>query len=107
MKGLRSDNGTEYTSHEFKNFTREKGIIHEFSSPYIHEQNSRVERDIRTVVQSARSILLCRDVDKKLWPEAVNTACYTLNRVVMQHLKSSLELNRKLSIYGRFIQKPF
>ena len=33
MKVLRSDNGKEYTSKDFCKYTKERGIIHEFSSP--------------------------------------------------------------------------
>ena len=50
MKVLRSDNGTEYTSEEFNKYTKKRGIIQEFSSPYIHEQNGRAEREIRTIL---------------------------------------------------------
>ena len=59
-------------------------MIHEFSSPYTHEQNGTAERDIRTVVECARSMLLCKNVNIELWSEAVNTAFYILNRVLMQ-----------------------
>ena len=47
-----------------------------------HEQNGRAERDIRTIVESARSILLLYNTDKSLWTEAISTACYVLNRTV-------------------------
>ena len=85
MKVLRSDKGREYTSEEFRKYTKERGVIHEFSSPYIHEQNGRAEREIRTIVESARSMLFSKSIDVKLWTEAVNTACYVLNRVILQH----------------------
>ena len=65
-------------------FLKEKGILPEFSSPYIHEQNGRAEREIRTLVESARSMLHAKKVDKKLWSEAVNTACYILNRTILK-----------------------
>ena len=84
IKVIRSDNGTEYKCNDFDKFIKEKGIIHEFSSPYIHEQNGRAERDIRTVIECARSMLICKNVNLELWPEAVNTACYILNRTIMK-----------------------
>lgn len=82
IKVLRSDNGTEYLSTQFKNFLSEKGIIHELSSPYIHEQNGSAEREIRTLVDNARSMMIAKNVPKQLWTEAVNTAAYILNRAV-------------------------
>ena len=82
IKVLRTDNGTEYTCGKLQSFLKEKGIIHEFSAPYIHEQNGRAEREIRTLVESTRSMLHAKKVDIKLCPEVVNTACYLLNRVI-------------------------
>ncbi|CAK9820237.1 Retrovirus-related Pol polyprotein from transposon TNT 1-94 [Anthophora quadrimaculata] len=84
IKVLRSDNGTEYTCSQLQAFLKEKGIIHQCSSPYIHEQNGHAEREIRTLVESARSMIHAKDVDKKLWTEAVNTACYILNRTILK-----------------------
>ena len=84
IKVLRSDNGREYTSEEFRKHMTDRGIIQEFSSPYIHEQNGRAEREIRTIVESARTMLISSGVDLELWPEAINSACYVLNRVVMK-----------------------
>lgn len=83
IKVLRSDNGTEYLSLEFQNFCKEKGIIHERSAPYIHEQNGKAEREIRTLINLARSMMIAKNVPKYLWAEAVNTACYLLNRSVL------------------------
>ena len=37
---------------------------------------------MRTVVESARSMLLAQNLSKNLWAEAVNTATYILNRTV-------------------------
>lgn len=57
IKVLCTDNGTEYTCEKMQSFLKDKGIINEFSAPYIHEQNGRAEREIRTLVESARSML--------------------------------------------------
>jgi len=56
------------------------GIELETTAPYTPEQNGRAERDMRTIVKSARSMLYARDVPLYLWAEAVNTAVYILNR---------------------------
>lgn len=82
IKVLRTDNGTEYTSHEFRKFLQCKGIVHETSSPYLHEQNGCVERELRTLVNCARSMLIANDVPQYLWTEAVKTASYVVNRTV-------------------------
>lgn len=82
VKVLHSDNGTEYVSAAFKQFLKEKGIIHETSSPYIHQQNGRAEREIRSLVTVARSMLIARNIPTYLWTEAIKTASYLLNRVI-------------------------
>lgn len=84
MKILFSDNGTEYICANFAAYLADHGIINQRSSPYIHEQNGTAEREIRTLIDVARSMLLGTNIDRKLWPEAINTACYVLNRVTMQ-----------------------
>ena len=89
IKILRSDNGREYTSEEFRKHTENLGIIHDFSSPYIHQQNGKAEREIRTIVESARTMLISSGVHTELWPEAINTACYVLNRIIVNNGEKS------------------
>lgn len=111
IKAVRSDNGTEYVCKQFSSYLEEKGIIHELSSPYIHEQNGTVEREIRTLVNIARSMLLSKNVRCELWTEAVSTACYLLNRALLQDGESKTPFekwfNRKpkidhLRIFGTY-----
>lgn len=46
---LMSDNGPQYASREFKNFTREWGIEHQTSSPYYPQSNGKAERGVGIV----------------------------------------------------------
>lgn len=80
IKVFHSDNGSEYVNHEFKNYFSKEGIRFEFTAPYTPQQNGRVERDNRTIVESARAMIYGSGVAKFLWAEAVNTAVYILNR---------------------------
>lgn len=57
------------------------GIGRVLSSPYTLQQNGLIEREIRTVTEAARTMLLHAKLDKEFWAEAVNTAVYVLNRV--------------------------
>jgi len=77
---VRSDNGTEYVNQQFNNYFKNNGIIHEKSSPYTPEQNSRIERDNRSIAESARTMLLDANLSQDYWAEAVNCATYLLNR---------------------------
>ena len=47
IKTIRSDNGGEFTSNEFKELCKEAGIKREFSTPYNPQQNGVVERKNR------------------------------------------------------------
>jgi hypothetical protein len=35
MRKFRSDRGGEFKGHEFENYLKSKGIVHEFSAPYV------------------------------------------------------------------------
>lgn len=77
---LHSDNGTEYVNNNFKEFLNQNGTVHECTAPYTPQQNGRAEREIRTIVESARTMLYGRSLPMKLWAEAVGCAVYLLNR---------------------------
>ncbi|GKA87901.1 ribonuclease H-like domain-containing protein, partial [Tanacetum coccineum] len=78
-----------------------KGIKREFSVARTLQQNGVAERENRTLIEVARTML----ADSKLptfWAEAVNTACYVQNRVLVikPHNKTPYELflGRKLAL---------
>lgn len=77
---LRSDNGTEFVNAEMKTLLAEHGVTHETTVPYCPEQNGKAERDMRTLVEGARTLLHAKRMDKVFWAEAINTVVYTLNR---------------------------
>lgn len=52
------------------------GIEHQKTAPYTPEQNGRCERDNRTIVEMARSMLYAKNLDEELWAEAVLCAVY-------------------------------
>lgn len=80
VSGIFTDNGSEYIKDDLKRFIADKGIIHKTSAPYTPQQNGLIEREIRTVVESARTMINQSGLGPELWAEASNTAVYTLNR---------------------------
>lgn len=80
IKTLRADNGLEYCNDKMRKYMTAKGIRMENTAPYTPQQNGRAERDNRTIVECARTMLQAKKLPKSLWAEAVNTAVYTLNR---------------------------
>ena len=83
MKTLRTDNGREYCNEQMCSYMQTRGIKHETSAPYTPEQNGRAERDNRTIVECAHTMLHAKQIAVFLWEEAVNTAVYLLNRVLV------------------------
>nr|GEY03542.1 hypothetical protein [Tanacetum cinerariifolium] len=79
-----------------------KGIKREFSVPRTPQQNGIVERKNRTLIEAARTMLVDSLLPIPFWAEAVNTACYVKNRVLVTkpHNKTPYELlhGRPLSI---------
>ncbi|KAH9735120.1 hypothetical protein KPL71_017636 [Citrus sinensis] len=81
---IRSDHGGEFENHAFENFCNDFGIEHQFSSPRTPQQNGVVERKNRSIQEMARIMLNENSLPKYFWAEAVNTACYVLNRVLIR-----------------------
>lgn len=76
---FRSDNGLEFVNQEVTKLMKEYGISHQNSVVYCPEQNGKIERENRTVVEAARTMLHAAKFELKFWAEAVNTAVYILN----------------------------
>ncbi|KAH9649048.1 Integrase catalytic domain-containing protein [Citrus sinensis] len=81
---IRSDHGGEFENHAFESFCNNLGIEHQFSSPRTPQQNRVVERKNRSIQEMARTMLNENVLPKYFWAEAVNTACYVLNRVLIR-----------------------
>jgi hypothetical protein len=81
---LRSDNGGEYTGHNFEKWLAENGIKHQTCAAHTPEQNGIAERDHRSTVESARSQIHAKGAPLKLWAEAVNHSVYVLNRTLSE-----------------------
>ncbi|GKA90847.1 putative ribonuclease H-like domain-containing protein, partial [Tanacetum coccineum] len=108
VKVIRCDNGTEFKNSVMNQFCDMKGIKREFSVARTPQQNGVAERKNRTLIEVARTMLVDSKLPTTFWAEAVNTACYVLNRalVIKPHNKTPYEL-----IHGRppliDFMKPF
>ena len=80
IKRLRTDNGLEFCSREFDDFCRDEGIARHYTVRYTPQQNGVAERMNMTLLERARCLLLNAGLDRSYWAEALNTACYLINR---------------------------
>jgi transposase InsO family protein len=94
IKKIRSDNGMEFKNSQIEGFLEDEGIKQEFSSPYTPQQNGVVERKNRTLLDMARTMLDEYKTLDRFWAEAINTACYSINRLYLHRIfkKTSYEL---------------
>ncbi|GJU91386.1 putative ribonuclease H-like domain-containing protein [Tanacetum coccineum] len=94
VKVIRCDNGTEFKNREMNQFCEKKGILRQYSVARTPQQNGVAERRNRTLIEAARTMLADSKLPTTFWAEAVNTACYVQNRVlvVKPHNKTPYEL---------------
>ncbi|GJT26241.1 hypothetical protein Tco_0906516 [Tanacetum coccineum] len=83
VKIIRCDNGGEFKNREMDEFCTKKGIKREFSNARTPQQNGVAERRNRTLIEAARTMLADAKLPVTFWAEAVSTACYVQNRVLV------------------------
>lgn len=76
---------TWYLNDYLKTALADLQINLQISAPYTPEQNGVAERDRRSTVESARSLLHSQGIPLKLWAECINNVVYALNRSVYTH----------------------
>ncbi|CAI5470474.1 unnamed protein product [Closterium sp. Yama58-4] len=76
---LRSDRGGEFIGKQFTDFVDGKGIVHDLTCPYTPQQNGMAEREMRTVVESVRTMLLHMGVQHHWWHLALRQAVWVRN----------------------------
>ncbi|GJV92728.1 putative ribonuclease H-like domain-containing protein [Tanacetum coccineum] len=107
VKIIRCDNGTEFKNRVMSEFCEKKGIKREFSVARTPQQNGVAERRNRTLIEAARTMLADSKLPTTFWAEAVNTACYVQNRVlvVKPHNKTPYELSTDILHTYMFLTK--
>nr|GEZ86289.1 retrovirus-related Pol polyprotein from transposon TNT 1-94 [Tanacetum cinerariifolium] len=77
-------------------FCEMKGIKREFSVARTPRHNGVAKRKNKTLIEAARTMLVDSKLPTTFWAEAVNNACYVLNRalVIKPHNKTPYEFIR-------------
>ncbi|GKC82057.1 putative ribonuclease H-like domain-containing protein [Tanacetum coccineum] len=83
-----------FKNKEMNQFCKKKGILRQYSVARTPQQYGVAERRNKTLIEAARTMLADSKLPTTFWAEAVNTACYVQNRVlvVKPHNKTPYEL---------------
>nr|GEY42397.1 putative ribonuclease H-like domain-containing protein [Tanacetum cinerariifolium] len=94
VKVIKSDNGTKFKNNDLSQFCGMKRNKREFCVPRTPQQNGIAKRKNRSLIEAARTMLADSLLAIPFWVEAVNTACYVQNRVLVTkpHNKTPYEL---------------
>ncbi|CAI7753489.1 unnamed protein product, partial [Closterium sp. NIES-54] len=76
---LRSDRGGEFLGKQFTDFVNGKRIVHNLTCPCTPHQNGMAEREMRTVVESVRTMLLHIGLQHHWWHLALRQAVWVCN----------------------------
>ncbi|MBW0493487.1 hypothetical protein O181_033202 [Austropuccinia psidii MF-1] len=66
-----------------------KGIIHVYSMPYEHHQNSRIERTNQTISEMARTSIIAAKLPPFLWPWAFQHSVWIFNQSLHAESKNT------------------
>ncbi len=80
------DGGGEYISDKFKTFLELRGIHHQQTCAYTHQQNGVAQRMNRTLKDLTKAMLKQKNIPDDFWAEALVTAAYIRNRVTSRSL---------------------
>nr|GEV10367.1 hypothetical protein [Tanacetum cinerariifolium] len=97
IQRVRTGNGTEFKNKTLAKFFDEVGITKQYSATRTPQQNGIVERRNRTLVEAARTMLTFANLPLFLWAEAIATACFIQNRLIIRKCfdKTPYELMNK------------
>ncbi|CAI7729042.1 unnamed protein product [Closterium sp. NIES-53] len=82
VKSIRTYRGGEFLSKEFGLLLKKNGIRHSLTMPYSPAMNGIAERANRTIMETARGLLIEVGLPDYFWPDAVRSACVAKNRAL-------------------------
>ncbi|KAK3234115.1 hypothetical protein CYMTET_55604 [Cymbomonas tetramitiformis] len=83
---LHTDGDSTMIAGQTATYCKQQGIEQRHGSPYLHENQARVERSHRDVQAMARALLPTSGFGVDMWPLATRHAVYILNRVFRKSL---------------------
>ena len=86
---LRSDNGGEYLSADYKDLLLKHSVKHEMSCPHSPHQNGTAERSWRTLFDMTRCLLVESRLPKYLWTYGVMISTHIRNRCYSKRIHNT------------------
>nr|GEV17460.1 hypothetical protein [Tanacetum cinerariifolium] len=110
IKALRSDQGGESISQEFKDYLKACGIVQQLTPPYTPQHNGASERRNRTLLDMVRSMINLTTFPLSFWDYALEAVARILNMVLTKkdtQRKFLLPTGNKIVIasYAEFFEK--
>ena len=81
VKTFRSDNALEYTQYAFQVLLHSYGTVHHLTYLGTSQQNGRVKRKFRHVLDTVHALLLSAKVPAPFWGEAALNVVHAINRI--------------------------
>ncbi|CAI7788881.1 unnamed protein product [Closterium sp. NIES-53] len=82
VKRIRTDLGGEFLGAEMTAWLKKQGIQRELTTAYTPQSNGVAERANRTILETARALLIESGVGNSMWPRAVRHTTVARNRVL-------------------------
>lgn len=94
VKSIRTNHGTEFLNQTFSAFLAQMWISHQTSCTYTPQQNARVERKHKHLLEIARALRFHSGLPHKYWGECILTATHLINVLpsVVLNYKSPYEV---------------
>jgi hypothetical protein len=86
IKEMQSDHFTLYESKKTKDILAREAINQRMVSGFSHSSNGWIEREVKTVMNMARTIMMQHNTPLRFWAHAVQTAVYLINRTPKESL---------------------
>ena len=80
VRMVRMDGAKEFVEGNMGNYLRDAGIAIQITAPYAHSQNGKAEHYIRTIADTAQTLLADAKLPMSFWGDAVRTAQFLRNR---------------------------
>jgi hypothetical protein len=81
IRTVRCDGAPELCQGRLGSHLRDRGIAIQTTAPYAHQQNGRIERYIRTLVDGMQTLLADSGLPFSFWGDALSTTRYLRNRL--------------------------